>query len=163
MTSESEGDLFVPWSVPRLKETAEQSRSFREIAGYTWEDITLTGMGDPELVYAVSVTNGLLTTLGVAPELGRDIRQGESLVGQPLVAVVSHSFWAERLGSDPGVLGRRLELSGQSYEIVGVAPAGFSFPSLAKLWIPGQWPSGDWRRTSASRLPRPRWPASWKE
>jgi putative ABC transport system permease protein len=146
MTEESEGDLETPWSVPRLREAMAEARSFQSVSGYTWEDATLTGRGDPELVYAVSVTHGLLTTLGTPPSLGRDIRPEETLPGGPLVTVISHSFWTEKLGSDPEALGQLLKLSGRSYEIVGVAPPGFAFPSRARLWIPGQWSEEEYGR-----------------
>ena len=67
MTEDNGGELEVPWSVPRLRESMAEAGSFQSVAGYAWEDATLTGRGDPELVYAVSVTNGLLSTLGAAP------------------------------------------------------------------------------------------------
>ena len=146
MTREDEGDREVPWSVPRLREAAAESDAFQGVSGYSWEDLTLTGIGDPEMVYAVSVTNGLLTTLGVSPAQGRDIRPEESFPGAPLVAVISHSFWEERLGSDPEVLGQTLELSGRAYQIVGVAPPEFAFPRRASLWIPGQWSEPEYSR-----------------
>jgi predicted permease len=146
MSDESDADYEMPWSVPRLRESMAQVASFQSVSGYTWEDMTLTGMGDPELVYAVSVTNGLLTTLGVAPVLGRDLRPEESLPGAPPVVVISHTFWEDRLGSDPGALGRTIELSGTLYQIVGVAPPDFSFPSRARLWVPGSWPESEFPR-----------------
>jgi putative ABC transport system permease protein len=146
MSEANGGDLEVPWSVPRLRESMEEAGSFQSVSGYAWEDITLTGRGDPELVYAVAVTNGLLSTLGTAPALGRDIRPEETLPGGPLVVVISHSFWTEKMGSDPGILDQNLELSGKSYQIVGVAAPGFAFPSRANLWIPGQWSEEEYGR-----------------
>jgi len=146
VTEDDEGDREVPWLVPRLRDAAAEADAFQEVSGYTWEDITLTGIGDPELVYGVSVTNGLLTTLGISPALGRDIRAEESYPGEALVTVISHSFWRDRMGSDPEVLGRTLELSGRNYEIVGVAPPDFAFPSRASLWIPGQWSEPEYSR-----------------
>ena len=139
-TDEEDGDLGIPWSVQDLRDVSQETRSVQAVAGYTWMDETLTGLGDPELVYAVGVTRGLLGVLGTPPVLGRDIRTEETLPGSHRVVVVSHAFWAERLGSDPGALGQTLQLSGLPYEIVGVAPEGFAFPSRAALWIPGQWP-----------------------
>jgi putative ABC transport system permease protein len=44
-------------------------------------------------------------------------------------------LWQSRFGGDPSVLGRGLELSGNSYTIIGVAPAWFRFPSAEfQLW-----------------------------
>lgn len=139
-TDEEDGDLGIPWSVQDLRDVSGENRSFTAVAGHTWMDETLTGLGEPELVYAVGVTRGLLEVFGLPPFLGRDIRPGEALPGASRVAVVSHSFWVERLGADPAAVGRTLQLSGLPYEIVGVAPEGFAYPGRAALWIPGQWP-----------------------
>lgn len=40
--------------------------------------------------------------------------------------ILSYGFWQRRFGGDPGVIGKTLILSGNSFEIVGVTPAGFS-------------------------------------
>jgi putative ABC transport system permease protein len=107
-----------------------------QVAGYSGTRPTLTGLGDPEVVEGARVTDGLLALFGLQPTLGRDIRRDEDVVGGPDVVVVSHDFWQQRLGADPDVLGRTLELSGRSWEIVGVAPEGFDFPDGASLWMP---------------------------
>ena len=139
MTDEEDGDLEVPWSVQSLRDVTEESISFESIVGYSWEQTTLTGMGDPELIYAVATTGRILETFGVSPALGRDLQAGEAVPDGPHVVVISHEFWQERLGGDPSVLGRTLQLSGQSFEVVGVAPEGFEYPQDAQIWTPGQW------------------------
>ncbi len=139
MTDQEDGDLEVPWSVQSLRDVEEVNGSFTSVAGWEWEDVTLTGLGDPELVYAVAVSDGMLATMGVRPALGRDIRREETVFGGPPVVVVSHAFWAERLGGAATALGQTLQLSGRSFQIVGVAPRGFAYPPGAAMWIPGQW------------------------
>lgn len=139
MTDEEDGDFEVPWSVPSLRDAASEQVSLASLTGWGWIDVTLTGIGDPAVIYAVGVSDGMLTTFGIQPFLGRDIRPEESLSNGPRVTVLTHSFWQEQLGGDEGVLGRTLRLSNQTYEVVGVAPPGFAFPSSAALWIPGHW------------------------
>lgn len=111
-TDDQDGDLEMPWSVPDLLDVKGATEGLDGLAGYAWLDETLTGLGEPELVYAVGVTTGLLEAFDTPPALGRDIRPEEALEGGPRVAVISHAFWTERLGGDPEVLGRTLELSG---------------------------------------------------
>ncbi|HSM60683.1 MAG TPA: ABC transporter permease, partial [Longimicrobiales bacterium] len=106
------------------------------LAGYSGARPTLTGIGEPEVIDGVRVTDGLLEVFGLQPAMGRDIRRDEDVPDGPNVVVVSHAFWRERLGSDPEVLGRSLVLSGESWEVVGVAPAGFDFPDGSMLWMP---------------------------
>ncbi len=139
MTNEERGDRQVPWSLQNLRDVAGQSTSLVSITGYQWSDLTLTGVGEPELVNAVGVTGSLLGTLGIRPMLGRDIRDEETEFGGPAVAVLSHSYWQERFGGRPTVVGRTIQLSDIPFEVVGVAPPGFEFPRRAQMWVPGQW------------------------
>jgi predicted permease len=53
-----------------------------------------------------------------------------------LVAVIGYSFWQERFGGSPDVIGETIDLSDRTYEIVGVAPPGFDFTREAQIWVP---------------------------
>jgi predicted permease len=57
------------------------------------------------------------------------------VAGGARVLAIGHSFWKQRFGSDPDIIGRRLNLWGTSYEIVGVMPAGFEYPAGAAFWV----------------------------
>ena len=143
----SSEDLQVVWS--QNVETGERDRTldhpdlglFRErvegvdFVGYAATRPTLTGFGDPQVVFGTRVTDGLITLMGLQPALGRDLRVSDDVDGGPAVLVVSHSFWTGRLGADPDVLGRTLTLSGVPWEIVGVAPEGFDYPGGVDLWL----------------------------
>jgi len=139
MTDDERGDRQIPFSVQNLRDVAAESSTFESIIGYQWFDLTLTGAGEPELVNAVGVTGSLMGSLGIRPLLGRDIAQVETEFGGPTVAVLSHSFWHERFGGDPAVIGRSIQLSGEPFEVVGVAPPDFEFPKRAQLWVSGRW------------------------
>jgi putative ABC transport system permease protein len=96
------------------------------------------GAGSAE-VEVMPATASLFTTLGVQPALGRFFSEAEDRPphGQ-LVAVLSDALWHERFGGDASVLGRTLELGHEQYEIIGVAPRGFTGPELTgpDIWIP---------------------------
>ncbi|MBM3768185.1 MAG: hypothetical protein FJW32_22605, partial [Acidobacteria bacterium] len=82
--------------------------------------------GAPVLQTNVSV--GFFEMLGVAPVLGRSFSPGEDSPGKDGVTILSFEFWRDRFHSDPGVLGRKLQLNGgESPVIIGVLPEGFSF------------------------------------
>jgi predicted permease len=106
------------------------------ITGYSRSLVTLTGLGDPAALQGGFVTDGLLEPLGYAPALGRDLRASDDTPDGPRVAVVSHGFWSDRLGRDPGAIGRTITLNGEPWEIVGVAPEDFDFPSGREVWLP---------------------------
>jgi putative ABC transport system permease protein len=109
---------------------------FDGVVGYRRSDDVLTGIGDVALIPVGRVTSGILAAFGLEPLMGRDLQWEESSPGNPSVVVVSHEFWSEELGRDPQVLGRTLELEGETFQVVGVAPAGFDYPGGARLWRP---------------------------
>jgi hypothetical protein len=80
--------------------------------------------------------------LGVPPVLGRVFHPREE---NPLdrVIVLSFGTWQRRFGGDPAVVGRILDLNGEPFEVVGVMPQGFHFPTRdAEFWIPLVFPGG---------------------
>lgn len=109
---------------------------FDGVVGYTWSDDVLTGIGDVALIPVGQVTSGILAAFGLEALMGRDLQWEEGYPGNPNVVVVSYGFWTEELGRDPKVLGRSLELEGETFQVVGVAPAGFEYPEGARLWRP---------------------------
>jgi putative ABC transport system permease protein len=94
------------------------------VIGGTWKTDTGT-----EPITVTAVTPGLFTTLGRAPALGRAFTDAEL----HSAVVISYDFWQRRLGGDPAVLGRVLNLMYEPRTIVGVMPRDFVFPYRAML------------------------------
>jgi predicted permease len=110
---------------------------FESIAGSWPRAMVLTGAGDPERLSALAGTASLVDVLKVPPAQGRWFSPEEDAPGGPRVAVLSHAFWQSRLGGEPDVLRRTVTLSGETYQVIGVMPAGFSYRS-AEVFIPLQ-------------------------
>lgn len=130
-----------PASKATLVELRERLRSFDAIASYNSWTFTLTGDGEAERLPAVRATGNLFDVLGASPLLGRMLLPADSVPGAERVVVLSHGFWQRRLGGDPGVVGRTLQLNegstGGPTRVVGVMPPGFAFPTAAEeLWAP---------------------------
>ncbi|MCB1036805.1 MAG: ABC transporter permease, partial [Acidobacteria bacterium] len=68
--------------------------------------------------------------------MGRPLVAADEVVGAPEVVVLGHDLWLSRLGGDPEVLGRSLEIAGVPHTVVGVMPEGFLFPIRQQLWLP---------------------------
>jgi putative ABC transport system permease protein len=109
-----------------------------DIEAYTRRtEVNLSISGAPERVVASAVSGELLSLLGIPPQLGRTFRRGEDVAGQGRFVVLSHGFWQQRFGGNPGVLGGKILVDGVSCEVVGVMPEGFWFPSAdTQLWMP---------------------------
>jgi len=123
-------------SAEDFREFCAKIASFEKTAGYIRNSWTVTGMGEPQRLSVMNVTGGFFETLGVFPELGRDFRADEFHAGRDTEVIFSHAFWRDRLGGDPGAIGRRIALDGVSYEIVGVMPVGFPLDKEFDVWAP---------------------------
>ncbi len=51
---------------------------------------------------------------------GRTYTAEEDLPKAPKTAVLAYGFWRRRFAGDPQVIGKRITLSGEGYEIIGV-------------------------------------------
>ena len=126
----------APASLPDFLDWKEQNRSFEYLAAFLSGNTFLnTGDGTRDTPVGV-VTPEMFALFRVRPILGRTFTAEETLPGRSRVAVLSHGLWQSLFGSDPNVLGRTIELSGTPHTVIGVMPAGFSFPNQAELWRP---------------------------
>ena len=131
---------FVELSVADFRDWQAQSRSFESLAampttvyGYGY---VLTGRGEPVQLESAKVTGRFFGVLGARAALGRVFDEQDDRTGGPAVVVISDRLWRERLGADPKVIGQSISLNQTSFNVVGVMPPAFNFPSGVDLWIP---------------------------
>ena len=126
--------LTTRGSLADLRDLQAANQSFEDIAFWASNLFNLRLDGDSRQVLGGQITRNLLPLLGVQPLLGRnfteeDDRQDTVILGYPI--------WQSRFGGDPGVLGRRIDMSGTTYTIIGVAPPWFRFPTAEfQVWAP---------------------------
>ena len=113
----------------------EQGRVFEHIGLWSGTAVSVTGSGDPERVRALLVTHGTLDALRVDPIFGRRFSLEDDAPGSPLRAILAHTFWQQKFGSDPGIVGRQVTIDGTPREIIGVLPAGFRFLDQVPLVV----------------------------
>jgi len=123
-----------------------QSHSFSSLALFTTDSTNLSVGGAAIQISSSRVTGDFFRTLGVAAALGRTLNPDDDRPGFGRVAVISHALWQSQFASDPHVLEKGLLLNAESYRIVGVMPAGFSFPhgaesietarAVTDVWVP---------------------------
>jgi hypothetical protein len=95
----------------------------------TGSEFNLTGQGPATSVTGSMASPNFLSVLGAPVARGRSFNPGEESPGRDSVVIISYGLWKERFGGDPSVLGRVIRLDGADREIVGVMPAGFTYPS----------------------------------
>ena len=124
-------------SAPDYKDWLEQNRVFDQIAAIQAQPAVLTGGESPERVETAVVSASAFDLLGVKAALGRTFLPEEDRPDRNRVAVISNGLWKRRFGGDSSVLGKHLTLDGNSFTIIGVAPAGFRLlDTPSELWMP---------------------------
>ncbi|HEY2431925.1 MAG TPA: ABC transporter permease [Vicinamibacterales bacterium] len=113
---------------------------FSSLAAYQGSGATLTTAAGAERVPAARVSADLFRTLGVAPAVGRDFRDGEDRPGAAGTVLLSYGVWQSRFGGRDSVLGTSVTLNGNPFVVIGVLPREFSFSPAgpADFWLPLQ-------------------------
>jgi predicted permease len=133
---------YQPFTGPDYFDVREQTETLEEIglAHLRWAN--LSGGGDPVRVRAGAGTASLFELLGVQPAHGRLFTEDEEVDGNHRVAILSHGLWQAQFGEASDVVGRLITLYGEPYEIIGVMPASFRFPTPwggrdeTRIWSP---------------------------
>ncbi len=114
----------------------EQDKAFEQVASFSiGTAANLTGAGDPAQIPVTYATAEFFPTLRTNPAMGRGFVAGEGEPGRNEVVVLSDELWKERFASNPGILGKIIQLDGVGHVVIGVMPPGFAFPG-AKAWMP---------------------------
>ncbi len=126
-----------PASFPKYHDWKDRGQDFAAIGGSTPAAFVLTGHGDPERVAGMSTTASLIDVFRVEPMLGRWYTPDEDQPGGPKLAVLSYAFWVRRFNGDRAIVGRKLLLDGDAYEVIGVMPDTFTHRN-ADVYVPLQ-------------------------
>jgi putative ABC transport system permease protein len=109
--------------------------AFLGLGAFYGSGANLVGAGDPQRLHTAVVTSDVLPLLGVRPVLGRVFDSAGGGEADARTVVLSHGLWQSQFAGDRQVLGRTVNLDGAPYEVIGVMPPGFYFPSRdVQLW-----------------------------
>lgn len=131
-----------------------QNRSFTDIDAFLGGNMAFSlGAGESDRVRGACIGHRVLPMLGVYPALGRNFSEDDTRgVGAP-VTLISDNLWRSRYAANPDIVGSRIRLDGQFYEVVGVTPPGFFFPDTdARLWVAAPCGFADFHRRGAMSL-----------
>ena len=108
----------------------EHAQSFEAMAQYRPLSANLTGVGQAEQITVASATFSLFDALGVDVAAGRRFTRNDERAD---VAVITDTFWRQRLHADPAIVGKAVTLDGKPYTVVGVLRPDFRLPVGAQL------------------------------
>jgi putative ABC transport system permease protein len=115
-------------SIPDFRDRLTQAPAIEDATLFTSRSATLATSGRPGPVVALVVTPSFFSTLGRGPMLGRAFTADEATPGADRRAILTNALWRSRFGADPSVVGRTIQVNGDSHVVVGVLPADFELP-----------------------------------
>ncbi|MGA7623403.1 MAG: ABC transporter permease [Candidatus Acidiferrales bacterium] len=120
-------------SYPEYLDWREQAQIFANVAAEFNSSYVLTGQGAPEQLRALRISSSYLPMLGVEPILGRNLRPEEELQSGERVVLLSYATWKGRFAADPEIVGRTLDLSDQTFTVIGVLPRDLSIGDTVEI------------------------------
>ena len=117
---------FAMW-----QEIRKRQEGFAEIAAFSDRRFNLSTGGEVRYARAIQISGDFFHVLGVQPLLGRLLGPSDDQPGCGIGgADISYAFWQRNFGGDPSVIGKRLTLDGNSFEVIGVTPPAFKGISI---------------------------------
>ena len=129
------GSMFTGGRSFYTTDVAAMTTTFSDVASYAAGAVDLADKEHPQHLSIGVVTPNFFKTLGALPEIGRSFVGDEGKDGVAKVAILSHGLWEGEYGGRD-IRGLHITLAQEQYEVVGVMPAGFSFPRESALWVP---------------------------
>jgi predicted permease len=123
----------LPVTVQVYQEWRKANTAFAAMSALRPWEFILAGDGEPERLGGARVSANFFSFLGVPIARGRGFSADEEQPGKERVVVISDSLWRRRYGADPALIGRSINVDGESHLVVGVAPPGLLMPTGALL------------------------------
>jgi predicted permease len=110
-----------------FKDLRERNHAFSDLIAYMPAPAHFSRSHEPaERAWIELVSPNYFSMLGVSAQLGRlfQTQEGRTPGADPLL-VLTHAFWQQRFGGDPGIVGQPVLLNGRPFTVIGVTPPAF--------------------------------------
>ena len=114
----------------------QRSSSFQSLNGWTRGSFNVGTTERPEQVLGALRTPGFFTMEGLPLMLGRDFLPEEGQPGMDHVVILSNRLWTRAFDADREIVGKRIQMNGEPYTVVGVLPPGIHDRLPSQLWVP---------------------------
>ena len=122
----------IAFSVPEIMDMGRDLRTITELGTFSQVDFTVVGLGEPRQIRSGVVDGTYFDVMGLKPVLGRLLGPADDGPNAHGAVVLTYSFWRNALHSDPGVLGKTVQLGSfegnRSATIVGVVEPSVPYP-----------------------------------
>jgi putative ABC transport system permease protein len=110
-----------------LRAAVKDQAELTAVSFANWMDVAYGDSREIERVHGQNVSGWAFAEFGLKPALGRLFTEADDdKPGAHPYAVLSYDYWSRRFGKDPGVVGRTFRNGNDLYQIIGVAPRGFT-------------------------------------
>src|SRR5580704_4644311 len=113
----------------------QQTGTFQDVSAYAFTVANFTGEAFPEQVQATRVSADFFRLCGANAVHGRTFTVEDDLPDAPKTVVLAYAFWQRRFAGDPLVIGRRMTLSDERYEIVGVVGSKLTHGQISETML----------------------------
>src|SRR5262245_52840671 len=146
----------LPISHLNYVDYSNQTQVFSGVLAYTFAPLSLGKGETTEPVLSLVVSGNYFDVLEVKAASGRTfLPEEDKTPGTHPVVVLSHRLWQRSFGGDPNMVGKLIKLNRNDYNVVGIAPEGFTGTDLGPgpdLWVPMMMhdqvqPGFDWYNT----------------
>jgi predicted permease len=126
LTTEAGGQRTRATSLPVYMDLRRETEALESVGSmWGWTANYVTDDAPPRQLKVGNTSTSFFETLGVAPAIGRSFDYDEQSGERPSEVILAHAFWVREFGSDPGVVGNAIELSGERFLVIGVLPRWF--------------------------------------
>jgi predicted permease len=132
------GDLTnISMSSPDLGDAASATNLLAATAAARPGQFNYVPNGNtPIRINASRVTYKWFDVFEASPILGRTFREEEDRPNATNEVILSYGTWKNVFGADKSIVGRKITLNEQPFEVVGVMGADFDWPNMAEMWTP---------------------------
>ena len=124
-------------SPPDFNDWRAQNHVFEDMAAFTGQGFNLGASTQPERIQGAAISPSLFPILRAKPSLGRFFGSDEDKPASEPVVVIGSGLWQRSFASDPDIVGKTIKLNDKDHTVLGVMPAGFTFPNRrSEVWVP---------------------------
>ena len=123
-------------SYARYLDWRQHQRVFTDLGAWSPRGFTINGPQGPERAPGAIASASFFRVINASPVVGRYFSDDEDRRGGDRVVVISEGLWKRRFQQSSSVLGTPLQIDGEAFTIVGVAPAGFAEVWRLDVWTP---------------------------
>ena len=122
-------------SYGRYLDWRKNQRVFTELGAWSPRGVTMSGQQGPERLPGATASASFFKVIDAPPVIGRYFSDEEDRMGAERVVVISEGLWKRRFEASSSVLGSSVNIDGEPYIVIGVAPQGFAEVWRLDVWL----------------------------